>query len=107
MVDYTLPSANLTSPDQLLAYTSGQIPILFPLILLFIWVVIALSGYFSQERKLGRSSFAQWGAIASLITTTGAFVLFLIPGVLNIETVSISVVVTIIFGFWFLFDSGD
>lgn len=54
-----------------------------------------------------------WGAIAGLITTTGAFILFLYDMtntsivLLNIEVVLICVVVTIILAFGFLLSERD
>lgn len=104
----TLPGLNLTSPEQLIAYESGQVPILWPCILFVIYLIIAVGGYMTQQRKVSRANFAIWSAIAGLIVTTGAFVLFFIPGAMNIETLSICVTVTIVSAFWALWDSrGD
>lgn len=102
---YELPSNTTNTLEELLAYQSGQIPILWPMILLLIFVTILGSGYVYLEKKTGKGRFSMWFAIAGLITTTLAFILFLIPGLINLEVVSICVIVSVVGGLWFLFSA--
>lgn len=111
MPPYNLPPPNLTNGSQgieaILLYEAGQIDIFMPMLLLFIYVVIATGGYMAQDRKEGRGNLAQWCAIAGLITSVASFILFLYNGLVNIETVVIVVVVTIISVVFFMFSARD
>lgn len=98
---YSVP-IDVTSPVDLLVKTSGQIPFMFEGILLLIFLVIASSSYFAQQRRVGRGNISQAMAIASLITTTGGFILFLINGLIAMETLIVLVSITLISTLWFL-----
>lgn len=88
--------------ESIIAAESAQIPILVPGILFFIFMIIAGSGFFAQDRRVGTGNLPMWLSISGLITTTGAFILYLYDSVntgivlLNIYTVLICVVVTIL-----------
>lgn len=105
MVNYQLPNENITGLDNLFSYTSGQIPLLIPGILFMVWIIIALGGYFSQERSRGKGSFAMWNTIAGVIVSISSFILFLTPGLMNLETLTIIITITIASAFWFIFSS--
>lgn len=108
MVYTMLPNgSNGSDIGQIILWESQQIPFLFPGILLLIFFVIVGSGYFSQERRIGRGNFPMWCAIAGLITTSGAFILFLYDGLVGLETVIICVVVSIVCALWFLLSSNE
>lgn len=108
MPNYQLPNFNMTNGsgglEQLFIYESSQLDIFAPAILLFIFFIITLSGYFSQEKKSGRGNLSMWFAVSMLITTFLAFILFLYNGIINLATLSICVVLSILFTTWFLFD---
>lgn len=108
---YSLPPTNLTNGTQgieaIIAYEATQIPQFMPMILLMVYVVIAGVGYFSQERREVRGNLAMWCAISGLITTTLSFILFLYNGLINIQTVVICVVVTILSVAAFLFSGRE
>lgn len=103
---YTIPE-NVTDLADLAIKTSSQIDILFPLILFFVWIVIAGAGYFSEERRLGRGQFAFWATLGGLITTTVSFILFLVDGLVNLETIGICIALTFGFAMWFFIASRD
>lgn len=105
---YALPNfTNTTGMEEVLQYGSQQVPFLAPGILLMIYIVILVSGYFSQERKTGNGNFLMWASISGLITTTGAFMLFLYDQIVNIQTILVCVVVTIISAFAFLINQRE
>ena len=105
---YALPNfTNNTGMEEVLQYGSQQVPILAPAILLLVYIVILVSGYFSQERKTGTGNFLMWASISGLITTTGAFMLFLYDHLVNIQTITICVVVTIISVFAWLINQRE
>lgn len=105
---FTLPTENADMDFvSLLTYLSGQLPFLFPIILFFIFISIVIAGYFAQERRTGRGNLAQWLSIGSFVTTTGALILFLIPNVIDLVTISTCVALTLLFGIWFMFSEKD
>lgn len=90
----------ITSPDQLVGSIVATVPILPNLILFFTFVVIMLSLYYARARREGSEksgNLPMAGAIAGLITFTGAIVLFIADGIVNITTVVIVFAVTMIF----------
>lgn len=105
MADYTLPSdsgQNFSSGlDTLLTYVAGEVPIFFPLFLTAFFIIIAMGGYFSQQRTSGTGNFFMWAAIAGYSTTGMALILTIIPGVLPLSILvivfAISSVATLIF----------
>ena len=99
---FELPGTDVNTIPELLTYEATQVPLLGPLILLFIFLGIAGAGYtFSSKQRQG--NFPMWMAISGLITTTIAFILFLQPGWINLETLAICVVVTFISAMFALF----
>lgn len=104
---YALPNfTNNTGMEEVLQYGSQQVPILAPVLLFMVWIIIAVSGYYSQQRQsVGGGNFLMWASIGGLITTTGAFFLFLYDNIVNLQTITLFVVITIlsVFG-WFISD---
>ena len=105
---YELPNfTNNTGIEEILQYGSNQVPFLAPAILFMIYIVILVGGYFAQERRVGAGNFLMWASISGLITTTGAFILYLYDNVVSIQVVLICVIITIISAFAFLISSRD
>ena len=92
-----------------LSYLAGQLPFLFPTILFFIWITIFSSGFGIQRMKSiqNKANMPMWASISSFITSIVAIILYLMPGVLDIATVSICIVATIIFTTWFIFTTRE
>ena len=103
---YNLPSANLSNGsngiEQLVIYEAQQIPALIPGLLFFIFLAIGLGGYLSQERRTGRGNMPMWFTIAGFITTSASFILLMYNGLINLEVVILSMVITIGFALWFM-----
>lgn len=97
---------NNTELSAIVVNTSQNIPILFPLILFFEFMVIAIGGSFANARRVGFTNLSMWFAIAGLITTTSAFILFLVDGIINLVTLGVCVAVTLGCVAWFMF-TGD
>lgn len=98
--------SNATNPADLLISISSQVPILFPMILFFEFCVIAIGGAFTNQRRVGYTNISMWFAIAGLITTTSAFILFMVDGLINLATLGVVCAVTFASVLWFFF-SGD
>lgn len=100
---------NITSEiglDKILINISQQVPSLFPMLLFFEFMVIAIGGAFANQRRVGYTNISMWCAISGLVTTTSAFILFLVNGIITITTLSVTCAFTIAFVMWFFF-TGD
>lgn len=98
---YNISAINNSDLGNIYAGISGLAPWLFPAILFFEFCVIMFSGVYAQNRKIGFSNIPMWGTIAGMITTTTAFILSAISGILNLDTIGICIGTTIGFALWF------
>lgn len=106
-INYVMPDKiNQTGGLEWPIYYIGMnIPQFPSRILMFIWLAIIGVGFFSQRRSTGRGSFFMWATIGGLISTTGAFILFLLPKetpLISLQTLVLFVAATILFAilFW-------
>ena len=102
----TYQLANFTNSSGLEApfiYITGQVATFPNLLLLFVYVITAGATFGFQDRRIGRANMAMASSVAGLITTTGAFVLFSFTGLVNLDAVIITLVVTIVSTIWFFF----
>jgi len=97
---YIVPT-NVTDLADFTSDLSGQAPFLFPTILFGVWLIITMAGYGFKQRTTERGDFAMWFTIGGFITTTMSFMFFLIPGILNLETVIIVMTVTFVGAIWY------
>jgi len=105
---YNISSVNATDIATVYSQISSIAPWLFPLFLFFEFSVIFLGGMYGQNRKIGYSNVAMWGTLSGMVTTTSAFFLSAISGILNIATISVCLGVTFLFALWyFLSDLGE
>ena len=81
----------------LFQYVSDVEPIFFPFLLFAVFIIVSLGSYFAQKELTGRGNFLASLSVAGYITTIVAYVLSLIPGVVNVFTIAVCLVVTIIF----------
>lgn len=102
---YTVP--NQTEAIEVVVNISTQVPNLMPGILFMLWIVIAGSGFFSQQRRVGKGNLPMWLAVSSFITTSSAFMLFLYNGLISLQTLVVCVSVTMLCALWFLFSNTD
>ena len=106
MVEYILPEKINDSGglEWAFNYIGVNIPNFSMMMLFFIWFCIMTAGFFAQKRSLGRANFLMWGAIGGLITSTGAFVLYLLPKetpVIGLEGLIAMLTITILFNAFF------
>ncbi len=92
----TYSDFNITGLDGLLLYTAEVVPIFIPLTLFVIFIVVTLGTFFGQR------TFTQDGgglasslAVAAWLTTIIAFLMSLIPGLINTFTVAVTFVISI------------
>lgn len=103
---YELNMTNATA-ENLLVQTSQQVQVLFPLILLFEFLVIALFGMYSNKRQTGYSNVPMWMSIAGLVTTTSSFFLYLVPGLIPLAVPITTMAITFVCALWFLLSENE
>ncbi len=92
----TINQANVTGSAGLFVYVADVVPIFTPMLLFSIFMVAMLGSYYSQKRLDGRGSFLTSLAVASYMTTIISYFMMLVPGLINVLTLSITTVVTFI-----------
>lgn len=115
MVNWVIPNMSNGSQgiEAIVAAEAAQINGLAAGILLLIFLVVLGAGYFAQERRVGAGNLLMWASIAGLITTTGAFILYLYDkvsmdiAIINIEVVMITLLITIVCAVAFLLSMRD
>lgn len=97
--NYTFP--NVTDGfDTMIVGTASTLPIFVPMFLLFIWMVVFISGVIAQQRRSGTADFPMWSTLASLSTLLIALPLTITKGLIGVTTLVIVVVITFFSGLW-------
>jgi|TARA_R100000789_G_scaffold2111_2_gene5655 hypothetical protein len=96
---------NLTGGmDDAIIGTAMAVPIFIPMFLLFVFFVILIGGAIAQNKRIGRMDIPMWATIGALSTLVITLPLTKVEGMIQLETLSIVVVITIMCGFWLFFD---
>lgn len=100
----------LTGLDVPLCYVNDITGGMFiPLMLLAIWVIFAIGGYFLQKKSVGTGDFPMTCAVAGFVLSVFSFMLRLVkntigqPCLVDGTTLAVVIVVTGISVLWFLF----
>jgi len=107
MAYQTLTEFNATGMDGMLVYVSTVVPIFIPLVLFSFFTIITLATYFSQRRLTGRGNFFSSLSVAGFSTTILAFIMTLIPDLINTLTLVVTVSITIVAVIILLLTKGD
>jgi hypothetical protein len=92
---------NLTSGiDDALVDVATSVPILIPLLLFFVFTIVLMGGMNRQKARTGSADMPMWASIASLSTLTIALGLTLTEGLIDLTTLAIVVVITVLSGLW-------
>ncbi|MAH48476.1 hypothetical protein CMI37_21805 [Candidatus Pacearchaeota archaeon] len=103
MTIYDAP--NLTSGiDDTIVSVITAVPAFTPMLLVFIYGTVLIGGAVSQKRRLGTADIPMWSTIAAIATLMVALPLTLNVGFIQLEVLSIIVVVTIFSGLWLFLD---
>ena len=73
------------------------------LLLVAIFTIFAMGSYFIQKRSIGTGDFPMSLAVAGFVTTTFAFIMRLIPGLVSGESLACCLIATGLFVLMFLF----
>ncbi len=81
-------------------YAAATVPIFIPLMLFSFFIVMALGSYFAQIRIRGRGNFIASMAVASYITAITAIFMTLQPGLIDMLTLSVTIMVAVLSTLW-------
>lgn len=100
---YDLPNAT-TGFDDIAVQTVTAVPAFTPLLLVFVFFVVFLSGISRQKARNGTADYPMWSVVASLSTFMIALILTLYEGLINITYLAIIITVTIFSAIWLFLD---
>jgi hypothetical protein len=100
-------SNNITEVQDLFVNVSREVETFAPMLLLFVWLFITMTGYFAQDRRTGKSNIPMWLTVGGFFTNILAFILFLISGIINLYVLTTSLVIFLIVAAWFMFAGND
>jgi len=100
-----IPDLNTSGLDSVIVGVATAVPIFIPALLMFIFFIIAITGYMKQRQE-GYADISQWCVVSGIVTSIVALILSMVPNVINISTLISTIVITIAFGIWFI-SSGD
>lgn len=103
MTLYDMPNMSNGIDDALIG-TVSTVPVFTPMLLVFVFMIVLIGGSLSQRRKVGTTDMPMWVTIASISTMMVAMPMTLVAGLIQIEVLSIVVVITIFSGVWLFFD---
>jgi len=105
MTIYTPP--NLTAGiDDAIVTTVAAVPEFMIMFLVFIFGTVLIGGALSQKRREGTADLPMWTTLASLSTLLITMPLTLTTGIIQLEVLSVVVVITIFSGLWLFLDRG-
>ncbi len=97
---YNIPNKT-TGIDTTLIEVMEEVPSFIPALLFFVFMVVFLGGATSQRKRTGSADTPMWAVIASMSTLMITLPLTLTIGLVDLLTLSIVVVITIVSAFWF------
>jgi hypothetical protein len=107
MPTYTLPQdsgLNFSSGvDRIFVYAAQEVPILMPLVVFSFFMVVLLSGIFSQVRREGKADTPMWFAIAGFLSFTLTIILSFIDGLMNPMVPIVTMAVMFVGVIWYMF----
>ena len=103
MAIYDIPNLT-TGIDTAIVDTVQEIPSFSIMLIVFIFGTVLLGGIFSQKRRIGSADVPMWMTIASIAALMVTLPLTLTSGLVQLEILSIVVVITVFSGLWLFLD---
>ena len=100
---YDLPNST-SGIDTIATQTITAVPAFTPLFLLFIFFLVFIGGSSRQKAKTGTADFPLWSVIAGISALMIALLMSTITGIIQLQYLIITVVITIFCGVWFFLD---
>ena len=98
---------NVTGIDKVMVGMQIAYPGMIQMLLFFEFMVITLFGSYALKRAVGGTQLITWATIGSLVTTTTAMLLYLVPGLVDSWTVGTCIGITIILALLFFVSGKD
>jgi len=98
--------ATQTGTDNLITQVATGVSSFTPMLLLFIWAIITITGYKKQKESGGFGDAPLWTTIGGIVTTVVALILSRGTNMITLTILVSTVVLTILSGIW-LMSSGD
>lgn len=97
-------TGNITNVPELIYQVSRELPIVAPLMTVFIWLVISFGGMMSAEKQYSeRKGAAMWFSIGGLFTNIILLILFMItPGFISLYLVVTSITIFLLIALWWI-----
>jgi len=92
----TFTSFNDSTIAGLFLYPAHIVPSFIPLVLFALFTITLLTTFFSQKRITGMGDFFASFAVAGYFTAIIAFIMTLVPNLINVETLVIAVAIAIL-----------
>ena len=99
MTLYTAPNLT-TGLDSAIIDTMSAVPIFTPMFLLFVFAIVFIGGSTSQKKKTGFADIPLWATVSSLSCLMIGLALSLGEGMINLTTLVLLVVITLLSGAW-------
>lgn len=106
MPTFNAPSMNGTGVDEVLVDVSTSVSAFVPMLLFFVFFVVAITGYRKQKITSGYGDAALWSTLGGVVASMVALILSTKEGLINLTTLVITIVITIFCAIW-LFSSKD
>ncbi len=103
---FTLPNST-TGFDNIFAQTIEQVPIIPPMLLLFVFFVVFLGGISRQKFRTNDADYSMWAVVASIGTLIIALIMSMASGMISLDWLVIVVVLNIFSGVWLFLDKKD
>jgi len=104
---YTFTPPNLTGGiDKTIVEVATTVPSFIIGILLFVFGFVFFTGVTSQKMKTGYADIPMWVTMASISTLLITLLLTIKGGMVNIETLSVVVAITIFSALWLFLSRG-
>lgn len=99
---YDFPNA--TTPDAILVQVQTQVPVFTPLLLAFVFFIVAGGGIVRQIAKTGTADYPMWTSLGSIAMFIIALILSLISGLISLTWLVVATLITIFSGVWLFLD---
>jgi hypothetical protein len=96
---------NLSSGiDDALVELSATVPVFTPMLLVFVYFLVLITGMVSQKARTGTADAPLWFTLSGIATLMVALPLTITGGLIQLEVLAVVVVVTIGAGLWLFTD---
>lgn len=106
MTLYTLPNAT-DGIDSILAQTIIEVPLISPLLLVFVYLVVFIGGIVRQKQRIGYAEYAMWSVVASLAILLVGLLMSVVSGYIRLDNLVIVVGLNLISFVWLAFSKSN